>query len=316
VSHVGDTSGPAAAGAGRKPSWLKVRPPQAPQFRATRGVLDDLALRTVCDEARCPNKGECFSQGTATFLILGDRCTRACRFCAVERATGAAAPVMPDAAEPRRVAAAARRLGLTHVVVTSVTRDDLPDGGAGQFAATIAAVRTQLPAATVEMLVPDFGGDDAALRAVLAARPDVLGHNLETVPRLYATVRPGADYGRSLTLLERAAAWVRDAARAAAPRALIKTGIMAGLGEQADEVDDLLADCARVGADVVTIGQYLQPRRDRLPVVRYVAPGEFAAWERRGAALGLRVHAAPFVRSSYRAAEVLEEVLTHSEEDA
>ncbi len=185
----------------RKPSWLKVKAPEPRQYRATGALLDELELHTVCREARCPNKGECYASGTATFLILGDTCTRACRFCAVAHAGAAAARGAVDLGEPRRVAEAARRLGLRHVVITSVTRDDLADGGAGQFAAAVAAVREQLPAATVEVLIPDLGGDEAALAAVLAARPDVLNHNLETVPRLYPQVRPQADYQRSLRLL-------------------------------------------------------------------------------------------------------------------
>ena len=327
---------------GRKPPWLK-RPAPAPrQYRATGALLDELDLHTVCDEARCPNKGECFSAGTATFLILGDACTRACRFCSVTHAApraasgSAAGPEAPapelsvlDDGEPGRVAAAAERLGLRHVVITSVTRDDLPDGGAGHFAAAVAAVRERLPGATVEVLIPDLGGDEAALRAVLDARPDVLGHNLETVPRLYAEVRPRAGYDRSLDLLRRAAEWARGVApgvdgaapaafAASAPspapasapppapvRSLVKTGLMAGLGESVAEVDAVLADCAAAGVDLVTIGQYLQPRRDCLQVRRFVTPAEFAAWERRGEGFGLRVTAAPFVRSSYRAGEAL-----------
>jgi lipoic acid synthetase len=312
----------------RKPGWLKVRPPQPRAFRATSRLLDDLALHTVCDEARCPNKGECFSAGTATFLILGDKCTRDCGFCAVgDGAAGAAAPAgrptPVDDDEPRRVAAAARRLGLTHVVVTSVTRDDLPDGGAEQFAATIGALRAGSPPVTVEVLVPDFNGSEAALGTVLAAGPDVLNHNLETVPRLYASVRSKAAYERSLELLQRAAVWARAVAAApprthdnagsaaATPshaipaRPLVKTGLMVGLGETDDEVDAVLGDCVAAGVDLVTIGQYLQPATDCLPVARYVTPARFAAWERRGADLGLRLRAAPFVRSSYRAGELL-----------
>ena len=193
----------------RKPDWLKVKAPAPRQYRATGALLDELQLHTVCREARCPNKGECFAAGTATFLILGDVCTRRCAFCSVEHAAHAArtAGCALDPDEPRRVAEAARRLGLRHVVVTSVTRDDLPDGGAGQFAAAIDAVRASVAGATVEVLVPDLGGDEAALDTVLAARPDVLDHNLETVPRLYRRVRPQADYARSLELLARAAAW-------------------------------------------------------------------------------------------------------------
>jgi len=291
---------------GRKPSWLKVRAPEPRQFRATGALLDELELHTVCREARCPNKGECFSSGTATFLILGDSCTRGCRFCAVQT-VGAAGSRAVDADEPRRVAEAARRLGLRHVVITSVTRDDLPDGGAGHFAAAVEAVRTELPPATVEVLIPDLGGDEAALAIVLAARPDVLDHNLETVPRLYPEVRPQADYERSLQLLRRAASWARDTSSAGAPlaRPLIKSGLMVGLGETAGEVAAVLADCAAAAVDVVTIGQYLQPEAGCLAVARYVAPEEFREYERRGSDLGLKVTAAPFVRSSYRAAELL-----------
>jgi lipoic acid synthetase len=309
----------------RKPAWLKVKPPAPRRFRATGALLDELALHTVCEEARCPNKSECFSSGTATFLILGDRCTRACRFCNIEglEATAGRGEVV-DRDEARRVAEAAARLGLRHVVVTSVTRDDLEDGGAAHFAATVAALRAAVPAATVEVLVPDFGGDARALRALFAAAPDVLGHNLETVPRLYPLVRPQADYGRSLGVLEWAADWARGrhrhlqlaaeppagevagprAAPAAGGRPLVKTGLMLGLGESTAEVHRLLEDCAATGVDVVTVGQYLRPARDRLPVARYVEPCEFAAIAAGGRALGLEVVAAPFVRSSYRAGDV------------
>jgi lipoic acid synthetase len=291
--------GAAAPGPGRKPAWLRQAPIKPGQYRATGALLDELELHTVCDEARCPNKGECFSSGTATFLILGDVCTRACRFCAVEGGGPAGGGVRAvDADEPRRVAEAARRLGLRHVVITSVTRDDLPDGGAAHFARTVAAVREALPDATVEVLIPDLGGDEAALRAVLAAHPEVIDHNLETVPRLYSAARPQASYERSLELLARVSAWAR-------PRPLVKTGLMLGLGETTDEVAAVLADAAAAGVDAVTIGQYLQPHAGCLPVARYVAPAEFHDHERRGAALGLTVAAAPFVRSSYRAAELL-----------
>jgi lipoic acid synthetase len=313
--RVSAGSSPAAHAerAGRKPSWLKVKAPAAGAFRATGAVLGDLRLHTVCDEARCPNKGECFSAGTATFLILGDACTRSCGFCAIGRARdglraierGDAALCAIDPDEPRRVAQAAVRLGLRHVVVTSVTRDDLGDGGAGQFAAAIAALRAALPAATVEVLVPDFGGASAALDTVLAARPDVLNHNLETVPRLYPAVRPQAVYRRSLALLERAAA--------AQPRPLVKTGLIIGLGETTEEIIAVLGDAARAGAGVVTVGQYLQPHAGCLAVARYISPEEFAALETDGARLGLRVVAGPFVRSSYHAGEVLAgDARTHS----
>jgi lipoyl synthase len=299
-------SSAAAAPGRRKPAWLKHKAPAPRQYRATGALLDELGLHTVCEEARCPNKGECFGSGTATFLILGDVCTRSCRFCSVEHACGGAGLCGLDGGEPARVAEAAARLALRHVVVTSVTRDDLPDGGASHFAATVAAVRGAVPGATVEVLIPDLGGDEAALRAVLADRPDVLGHNLETVPRLYPQVRPQAVYRRSLELLRRTAVWARGGTGPGSfARPLVKTGLMVGLGETAAEVAEVLTEAAAAGVDLVTIGQYLQPRRDCLPVTRYVEPSEFAAWERRGAELGLSVTAAPFVRSSYRAGEAL-----------
>jgi len=287
----------------RKPPWLRVRLPEPAPFRATAGLLDELRLHTVCDEARCPNKGECFGAGTATFLILGDDCTRACAFCAVGCKGGDGTRghrASPDPDEPRRLAEAARRLGLSHVVVTSVTRDDLSDGGAAHYAATVAAVRVALPGAAVELLVPDFRGAVAPLRTVLAAAPDVLAHNLETVPRLYPAVRPAATFERSLALLRRVAR-----ARGDRDRPLVKTGLMVGLGETMDEVDAVLADCVAAGVELVTIGQYLQPGPRCREVARYVAPAEFDALGERGAALGLHVVAGPFVRSSYRAGEAL-----------
>jgi lipoic acid synthetase len=288
----------AGGAAGRKPAWLRVKVPAAAPFRATAGLLDELALHTVCDSARCPNRGECFAAGTATFLILGDVCTRACGFCAIGRSPVRPAAVDPD--EPRRVAAAATHLGLSHVVVTSVTRDDLPDAGAGQYAATVRAIHEALPAAGIEVLVPDFRGAPGALAVVLAARPDVLNHNLETVPRLYGEVRPGADYGRSLALLGAAAR--RKGAEAGGPM-LVKTGLMLGLGETAGEVAAVLGDCVAAGVDVVTVGQYLRPHDGCLPVARYVPPEEFADLVPLGERLGLRVVAGPLVRSSYHAAE-------------
>ena len=286
-------------------------------------MLDELRVDTVCREARCPNKGECYSAGTASFLILGDACTRGCRFCSVDRDGARVStisrigvadrplPGAPSADEPRRVAEAAARLRLRHAVITSVTRDDLPDGGAAQFAATIEAVRLSTPGATVEVLIPDLSGDRMALHTVLAARPDVLAHNLETVPRLYSRVRPQAEYRRSLELLARAVAWARGTAvppdgEARAPRRpQIKSGLMLGLGEDSAEVHQIMIDCVATGVDVLTIGQYMQPRRDCLPVARYVTPEEFSTLEGLGETLGILVRAAPFVRSSYRAGELL-----------
>lgn len=253
-------------------------------------LLEDLALHTVCQEAGCPNLPECFGEGRATFLILGDVCTRGCRFCAVRRGR----PRPPDPAEPERVAEAAARLNLRHVVVTSVTRDDLPDGGAHQFAVTLETVRRRLPEARLEVLIPDFNGSLAALEAVLAARPDVLNHNLETVPRLYPQVRPGADYRRSLGVL----AW----AKAQAPWVLTKSGLMVGLGERTAEVLQVLYDLRRSCCDMLTLGQYLQPTAQQCPVARYVPPEEFLWYREKAQALGFRgVASGPLVRSSHQA---------------
>lgn len=278
------------------PTWLwrPISPQAEAAVERMEGLLADLELHTVCQEARCPNLAECFGAGTATFLILGDRCTRACRFCAV----GHGAPQAVDEAEPERVAEAAFRLGLQHVVITSVTRDDLPDGGASAFAATIQAVRRRLPEACVEVLIPDFGGSDAALETVLSSRPDVLNHNLETVPRLYPLVRPGADYRRSLSVLTQT--------KALTPEIVTKSGLMVGLGERVSEVIQVLADLRAVGCDLLTIGQYLQPTERQLPVARYVPPEEFDGYREKAEALGFAgVAAGPLVRSSHQAGVLL-----------
>ena len=311
----------------RLPAWARKSRTHFESLNRLKTGLRLLNLHTVCESARCPNIHECFHRGAAAFMILGDRCTRGCGFCSVETAAGSLGA--PDHGEPARVGEAAARLRLTHVVVTSVTRDDLPDGGAAQFAATIGAVRKRVPGAAVEVLVPDFGGDEEALETVLSERPDVLAHNLETVPRLYASVRPGAGYRRSLELLARVAGWAatadggsRGASAAGGSRGtsaaggscvagvagrspLVKTGLMLGLGETGDEVDAVLRDCVAAGADLVAIGQYLQPDPACLAVARYVPPEEFDALRGRGERLGLHVIAAPFVRSSYRAGEAL-----------
>lgn len=274
------------------PSWIKRRFPPQEEWESVQRLLRTLALHTVCESARCPNIGECFRRGTATFLILGNVCTRSCRFCAV--AKGTPGPLDPE--EPERVAEAAQRLNLKHVVVTSVTRDDLPDGGAGHFAATIGAIRRVLPQATVEVLVPDFQGKEEALDTVLAARPDVLNHNVETVPRLYPSVRPQAHYERSLWLLKRA--------KEKAPGILTKSGLMVGLGETREEVEGVLRDLRGVQCDIVTIGQYLRPSVRHLPVAAYIPPEEFAYYREYALRLGfLGVASGPFVRSSYRAEE-------------
>ena len=286
-----------AAGAGSKPArhprpdWLKVRVPSGPAWARLRKLLREKNLHTVCEEARCPNVAECWGQGTATFMILGDICTRACRFCAVT--TGR--PVGLDLEEPERVADAVELMDLRHAVITSVNRDDLADGGAGIFAETIRAVRRRCPETTVEVLIPDFQGNAAALAIVMEEAPEILNHNVETVPRLYKAVRPGARYQRSLDLLRRA--------KELRPEAITKTGVMLGLGETAGELDSLMTDLVRNSVDILTAGQYLQPTPAHLPVERFVPPDEFRAVAARGKAIGLRhVEAGPLVRSSYHAA--------------
>ena len=279
----------------RKPPWLKRRLPAGPVYGTVCHTIGARKLHTVCQEAQCPNQWECFSNKTATFLILGARCTRRCRFCAV--AHGPQGP--PDPEEPARLAEAAAEMGLEYVVVTSVTRDDLPDGGAGVFAATIRAIRRRLPQALVEVLIPDFEGSLAALDTVLDARPDVLNHNLETVPRLYATVRPEADYARSLHLLE--------ASRVRAPSIPTKSGLMLGLGESDAEIRLSLADLAAVDCRMVTLGQYLQPSPEHLPVATYVTPEAFEGWRREALAMGFdQAACGPLVRSSYQARELFQ----------
>ncbi len=279
-----------------RPDWLRVRVPSGPAWGRLRSLLREKNLHTVCEEARCPNVAECWGQGTATFMILGDICTRACRFCAVT--TGR--PVGLDLEEPERVADAVELMDLRHAVITSVNRDDLADGGAGIFAETIRAVRRRCPDTTVEVLIPDFQGDWAALAIVMEEDPEILNHNVETVPRLYKAVRPGARYRRSLDLLRRA--------KELRPGALTKTGVMLGLGETAGELDALIEDLVRNSVDILTAGQYLQPTPAHLPVERFVPPDEFRAVAERGKAMGLRhVEAGPLVRSSYHAANQIPE---------
>jgi len=274
----------------KKPPWLRVRIPNGPQYEQTRKLLREGKLHTVCQEACCPNIFECFSRHTATFLILGDHCTRDCAFCAVKN--GPLRPPDPD--EPQRVALAAAEMHLKYVVVTSVTRDDLPDGGASQFAATIKAIKQAIPGVGVEVLIPDFQGDPQALTTVLSAHPDILNHNIETVPRLYPTVRPQAVYTRSLDLLANAARQ--------APHIPTKSGLMLGLGESGDEIRTTLADLREVQCKRLTIGQYLQPSARNLPVERYVPPEEFDQWRNVALEMGfLDVASGPFIRSSYRA---------------
>jgi lipoic acid synthetase len=273
-----------------KPPWLRKRLPSGPAYESVRRLLREAGLHTVCQSACCPNQFECFARHTATFMILGDHCTRNCRFCAVNH--GPPRAVDPD--EPRRVARAAAHLGLRYVVVTSVTRDDLPDGGADLFAAVIRTLHQQIPEVRVEVLIPDFQGAPQALETVLTAGPVVLNHNLETVLRLYPVARPQADYRRSLDLLARS--------RQTAPGILTKSGLMLGLGETEAEIRTALADLRTAGVHILTLGQYLQPTAAHLPVARYVTPQAFENWRREALAMGFAaVASGPFVRSSYQA---------------
>ena len=286
VSRTAESPG----GALRKPPWLRARLPAGPAVERVRRVLRAWRLHTVCEEALCPNRGACWGGGHATLMILGGTCTRGCAFCNVFG--GRPAPADED--EPRRVGEALRRLKLRNVVLTSVTRDDLPDGGAALWAATLRAARAAAPAAIIEALVPDFGGAEEALRTVLAAGPDILGHNLETVPSQYARVRPQADYERSLGVLR----------RAHVGGALVKTAVMLGLGERREEVLELMREARAAGCAILFLGQYLQPSRRHAAVARYVSPSEFEAYRAAGLELGFAVVVAgPLVRSSYPAAE-------------
>ncbi len=277
----------------RRPPWLKVRLPGGENYTDLKRLVRRLDLNTVCESARCPNLAECWQHRTATFMILGNTCTRACGFCAVP--SGKPDPAM-DWDEPRRVAEAAEHMGLKYAVVTSVNRDDQPDGGAAIFAATIRAIRERLPECKIEILIPDFRGDWAALATVLAARPDVLNHNTETVPRLYRQVRRGALYERSLELLQRA--------KQLNPRIPTKSGIMVGLGESYDEIIETLRDLRAQQVDILTVGQYLQPTARHLPIARFYHPDEFAAIKREALRLGFKhAECGPLVRSSYHAHE-------------
>ena len=280
----------------RHPDWIKVRAPVSPEYFRTRALLAELKLHTVCQEACCPNIGECFGHRTATFMLMGDVCTRNCPYCAV--AHGKVRPLDPD--EPRRIAEAVARLGLQHVVVTSVDRDDLPDGGAAHFAATAAAIKSALPSTRVEVLVPDFKGMPASVETVVHAPVDIYNHNIETVPSLYRECRPGGHYKVSLEVLARAKAIARESDRAM----LTKAGIMLGLGEEHEELIAVLRDLRRVECDILTLGQYLRPSKDHLPVARYVTPAEFASLKDEAMAMGFRhVESGPLVRSSYHAWE-------------
>jgi len=281
----------------RLPLWVRKPQRAVGAVHALKRELRRLRLHTVCESARCPNLHECFSRGTATFLILGDRCTRACGFCAAAGRLPEPRPAAPDPAEPAAVARLAAALGLRHVVVTSVTRDDLPDGGAAQFAETVRQLRALLPRARLEALAPDFQGDAAAIATILDARPDVFGHNLETVARLYGQVRPQARYRRSLEVLA--------FAKRRAPAVLTKSGLMAGLGEQPGEIEAALHDLRAADVDILTLGQYLQPARHNLSVAAFHPPAQFDAWRHYGMSLGFKaVFSGPLVRSSYLAEAV------------
>jgi lipoic acid synthetase len=285
---------PAASGgsATPRPEWLRVRAPGGPHYRDLKRLVDDLRLHTVCESARCPNIGDCWERRTATFMILGDVCTRSCGFCAIK--TGR--PLGLDLEEPERVAEAVASLDLRHAVITSVNRDELPDGGAAIFARTIGAIRERCPQTSIEVLIPDFKGVWWALEQVMAARPDILNHNLESIARLYYCVRPQAKYDRSLELLRRA--------KELAPGVQTKSGMMLGVGEEDPEIVSSMADLRAVDCDILTLGQYLRPSTQHIPVRRYVPPESFAAFKRLGIEMGFRhVEAGPLVRSSYHADE-------------
>jgi lipoic acid synthetase len=289
----GDVLTPAPAPApARKPAWLKVKAPGGATYADVKRLMRDLKLNTVCEEAHCPNIGECWEHRAATFMILGDVCTRNCAYCAVAHGT----PAPYDADEPARLAQAVTRMALRHVVITSVDRDDLPNGGAEAFAGCVTEIRRRLPDASIELLIPDFKGSDTALRIVVDARPDILNHNLETVERLYRIARPGGRYDRALRLLRRAGEM--------APDLLTKSGIICGLGEEWDELLVAMRDLREQGVDILTLGQYLRPSNGHLPVARFYTPAEFAELRRLGREMGYRhVEAGPLVRSSYHAWE-------------
>lgn len=277
-----------------KPEWLRVKAPQWERVGNVKSLLRDLDLNTVCEEASCPNIGECFSAGTATFLIMGPACTRACPYCDIDFEKQ---PKTLDPTEPTRLAEAVRRMQLNHVVITSVNRDDLPDGGASQFVQCIEAVRAVSAQTTIEVLIPDLCGQWQALDQILAARPDVLNHNTETVPRLYRRVRPQGDYARTLELLRRV--------HEQTPWIYSKSGIMVGLGETDAEVQQVMADLRTVHCDILTIGQYLQPTPKHLALQEFIPPDQFAAWQQAGEAMGfLQVVSSPLTRSSYHAEQV------------
>lgn len=281
----------------KKPDWMRVTAPGGDEYRRIKRMMGDLELNSVCEEAHCPNIGECWEKGTATFLIMGDTCTRNCPYCAI----GHGRPQELDLDEPRRVADAIEQLRLKHCVITSVDRDDLPDGGARIFADTIREIRDRLPDCSIEVLTPDFQGDERAVETVVEARPAIFNHNMETVERLHGTARPGGRYRRSLDVLR--------TARELDGHVLVKTGIMLGLGETAGDVRGFMDDALEAGVQILTLGQYLRPSEDHLPIDRYVTPDEFDRWQDYGEDLGfLHVESGPLVRSSYHAREQVEEL--------
>ncbi|HEC35513.1 MAG TPA: lipoyl synthase [Anaerolineae bacterium] len=283
----------------RRPSWLRVPPRRGPEYHRLKRLMRAKQLHTVCEEANCPNIGECWGQRTATFLILGDTCTRACRFCNVQ--SGRPEPLDPE--EPRRVAEAVQAMGLRHAVITSVTRDDLPDGGASAFAEVIHQIRALQPGCTVEVLIPDFQGELGPLRTVMEARPSILNHNLETVPRLFARVQPRNRYEWSLDVLCNA--------KRLRPEGITKSGLMVGLGEMVEEVLAAMQDLRKAEVDILTVGQYLQPSRRHLPIARYYTPEEFEMFRQQGQRMGFRwVESGPLVRSSFHAGEQARHLLS------
>ena len=279
----------------RLPEWIKARFPGGDGYHRLKGIMQDLRLNTVCEDAHCPNIGECWNRGTATFMILGDICTRGCRYCAVAKGR----PVTLDLQEPGRVAEAVEKMELRHAVITSVDRDDLADGGAAIFAETIRQIRKRVPDCHVEVLIPDFKGNEESLRVVMDAGPDILNHNTETVPRLYPTIRLGGNYQITLDLLRHAREWY--------PESITKTGIMLGLGETDAELEETISDLVSVGVNILTLGQYLQPTKKHASVVKFYHPDEFRAWKIKGELMGIgHVESGPLVRSSYHAEEQAE----------
>ncbi|MFH0812690.1 MAG: lipoyl synthase [Pseudomonadota bacterium] len=274
----------------KKPQWIRIRPPQEHCLHDMKGLLDEFNLNTVCESALCPNIGSCFAEGTATFMILGEICTRNCSFCSVKNGN----PSLPDPLEPERVAKAVQKLKLEHVVVTSVTRDDLPDGGASLFAETVRQIKRLMPETSTEVLIPDFGGVKENVEIVFEAEPEILGHNIETVPRMYVTIRPQAHYHRSLSILQYA--------RQINPRIVTKSGMMVGLGETREEILEIMQDLREVDCDILTIGQYLRPTPQNVEVKEYIHPEVFEEYKEEGYSRGFKyVASSPFVRSSFHA---------------